>query len=139
MVKTLYHRLYNGILLCCLSNMEAQEGIKEAHDGICSTHHPSLKFKDWLHRLDYYWPIIYRFSVPMRIIHDNGPQFASQSFYQFCDKYQIQNVASTAYHPAINGLIEAFNKMIIKIFKKFIFSSKRDWNEKLSECLWPTE
>jgi len=62
-------------------------------------------------------------------------QFASQSFYQFCDKYRIQNVTLTAYNPATNGLAEAFNKIIIKLLKKFIFASKRDWNEKLSECL----
>jgi len=40
--------------------------------------------------------IIQRFGVPRRIIHNNGPHFASQSFYQFCDKYRVQNVASTA-------------------------------------------
>ena len=28
-VKTLYHRSYNGILLCCLSNSEAQEVLKK--------------------------------------------------------------------------------------------------------------
>ena len=38
--------------------------------------------------------------------------------------------------PAANGLAEAFNKIIIKLLKKFISSSKRDCNEKLSECLW---
>jgi len=31
--------------------------------------------------------VIHRFGVPRRIIHDNGPQFASQVFYRFCDKY----------------------------------------------------
>jgi len=45
------------------------------------------------------------------------------------------NVASTAYNPATNGLAEAFNKTIIKLLKKFISTSKRNWNEKLSECL----
>ena len=59
----------------------------------------------------------------------------SQIFYQFCDKYRIQNMASTTYNPTANGLAEAFNKIIIKLFKKFV-SNKRDWNEKLSECLW---
>jgi len=44
--------------------------------------------------------VIHRFGVPQRIIYDNGPQFASQSFYQFCSKYRIQNVALTAYNPA---------------------------------------
>ena len=73
--------------------------------------------------------VIHRFGVPGRIIHDNGPQFASQVFYQFCNKYWIQNMASTAYNPAANGLAEAFNKTIIKLLKKFVSSSKRDWNE----------
>ena len=80
--------------------------------------------------------VIYRFGVPRRIIHDNGPQFSSQVFYQFCDRYQIQNVASIAYNPTANGLAEVFNKIIIKLLKKFVSSNKRDWNEKLSECLW---
>jgi len=80
--------------------------------------------------------VIHRFGVPRRIIHDNDPQFVSQVFYQFCDKYQIQNVTSTAYNPAANGLAKVFNKTIIKLLKKFISSGKRDWNEKLDECLW---
>ena len=33
-VKTLYRRSYDGILLRCLSNSEAKEVLKEAHDGI---------------------------------------------------------------------------------------------------------
>ncbi|KAJ6806934.1 uncharacterized protein M6B38_106315 [Iris pallida] len=80
--------------------------------------------------------VIYHFGIPRRIIHDNGPQFASQAFYRFCDKNRIQNLASTAYNPAANSLAEAFNKTIIKLLKKFVFSDKRDWNEKLGEYLW---
>ena len=45
-------------------------------------------------------------------------------------------MASTAHNPAANGLAEEFNKTIVKLLKKFIFASKRDWNEKLKECLW---
>jgi len=55
-VKTLYRRSYDGILLHCLSNSEAQEVLKEAHDGICRAHQLGPKFKDQLHRLGYYWP-----------------------------------------------------------------------------------
>jgi hypothetical protein len=39
------------------------------------------------------------------------------------------------YNPAANGLTEAFNKKIIKLLKKFVSSSKQDWNEKLGECI----
>jgi len=55
-LKTLYRCSYDGILLHCLSNSEAQEVLKEAHDGICETHQPGPKLKDRLHRLGYYWP-----------------------------------------------------------------------------------
>jgi len=55
-VKTFYRRSYDGILLHCLSNSEAQEVLKEAHDGICGAHQSGLKLKDRLHRLGYYWP-----------------------------------------------------------------------------------
>ena len=37
-VNTLYRRSYDSILLRCLSNSEAQEVIKEVHDGICGAH-----------------------------------------------------------------------------------------------------
>jgi len=70
--------------------------------------------------------VIHQFGVPRRIIHDNGPRFASQSIYQFCDKYQIQNVASTAYNPATNGFVEVLNETIIKLLKKLVSLSKRD-------------
>jgi len=68
--------------------------------------------------------VIHQFGIPRQIIHDNGPQFASQVFYLFCNKYQIQNVASTTYNPAANGLAKEFNKTIIKLLKKFVSSSK---------------
>jgi len=55
-LKTLYRRSYDGVLLLCLSHSEAQEALKEAHDGICRAHQPGLKLKDRLHELGYYWP-----------------------------------------------------------------------------------
>jgi len=45
-------------------------------------------------------------------------------------------MTSIAYNPTANGLAEAFNKIIIKLLKNFVSSNKRDWNEKLGECLW---
>ena len=64
--------------------------------------------------------VIHRFGVLKQIIYDNGPQFSSQSFYRFCEKYQVQNMASIAYNPAASGLAKAFNKTIIKLLKNFM-------------------
>ena len=79
--------------------------------------------------------VIYRYGIPRRIIHDNGTQFVSHAFIQFCDKFRIQNLSSTAYNPSANGLAEAFNKTIVKILTKMTSNNKRDWNEKLGESL----
>ena len=80
--------------------------------------------------------VIYQFGMPQRIIHDSGPQFVSQVFQRFCDKFRIQSVSSTAYYPVANGLAKAFNKTIGKLLKKFVSKSQRDWDDKLDECLW---
>src|SRR5438270_9425918 len=74
--------------------------------------------------------IIYRYGVPRRIVHDNGPQFISTTFSPLCNKFKIQSVSLTAYYPTVNGLAEAFNKTIAKILKKFISRSQCDWDEK---------
>jgi len=37
---------------------------------------------------------------------------------------------------AANDLVEAFNKTIEKLLKKFVSKSQRDWDDKLDECLW---
>src|SRR3954468_21853148 len=80
--------------------------------------------------------IIYRYGVPQQIVHDNGPQFISTTFSQFCNKFKFQSVSSIAYYPLANGLTEAFNKTIAKLLKKFVSRSQHDWDEKLGECLW---
>ncbi|XP_020245255.1 uncharacterized protein LOC109823389 [Asparagus officinalis] len=184
---TLYRKSYDRLLLHCLSNREAKEALKEAHDGICGAHQPGPKLWDQLRRLGYYWPntgmdivglvtppsskghrfilaitdyfskwaeaillsevktsnvikflkhhIVYRYDVPRHIIHDNGPQFVSQAFTRFCDKFRIKNLASTAYNPVANGKVEAFNKTIVRILTKVVSTNKRDWNEKLGQSL----
>jgi len=54
--RTLYHRLYDRILLHCLLHKKAQEALKEAHDGMCGAHQPGPELGDRLQRLGYYWP-----------------------------------------------------------------------------------
>ncbi|XP_020272508.1 uncharacterized protein LOC109847688 [Asparagus officinalis] len=52
--QTLYRKSYDRLLLRCLSNREAREALKEAHDDICGAHQPGPKLWDRLCRLSYY-------------------------------------------------------------------------------------
>jgi len=62
-MRTLYRRSYDGILLQCLSHKEAHEAHKEAHEALKETHDGTYgvyklgpKLRDRLRRLHYYWP-----------------------------------------------------------------------------------
>lgn len=79
--------------------------------------------------------IIYRFGIPQKIIHDNGPQFRDHRFQKFCDKNRICSYVSTTYNPVAKGLAEAFNKTTCKILKKMVAKNKREWRDKLSKAL----
>eukprot|EP00253_Pinus_taeda_P029859 PITA_29859 len=56
-------------------------------------------------------------------------------------KANDQNVIlslSIAYHLHGNGLVESTNKTLMKILKKTIVESQRDWDSKLKFSLWAT-
>ena len=53
-MQTLYRQSYDGILLRCLSHKQAQEALKEVHDGMWGAHQPGPKVWDRLRRLGYY-------------------------------------------------------------------------------------
>ena len=54
--KMLYRKSFNGVLLRCLSQQEAEETLKEVHAGLCGAHQAGPKLYDQIKRLGYYWP-----------------------------------------------------------------------------------
>ncbi|XXG41995.1 hypothetical protein AAC387_Pa01g2354 [Persea americana] len=54
--KMLYRKSFNGVLLRCLSQQEAEESLKEVHAGLCGAHQAGPKLYDQIKRLGYYWP-----------------------------------------------------------------------------------
>ena len=61
--------------------------------------------------------IIYRFGIPRMIISDNGRQFDSQGFRDFCSGLGIKNQFSSPGHPQANGQAEMTNQTLLKIIK----------------------
>lgn len=48
------------------------------------------------------------FGLPQTIVSDNGRQFVSQQFREFCRVRGIRQVTAAPYHPRTNGLAERF-------------------------------
>ncbi|RVX07508.1 Gypsy retrotransposon integrase-like protein 1 [Vitis vinifera] len=80
--------------------------------------------------------IVCRFGIPQIIIADNGPQFDSIAFRNFCSELNIQNSYSTPRYPQSNGQAEATNKTLINALKKRLEQAKGKWVEELPGVLW---
>ena len=59
-----------------------------------------------------------RFGIPETIVSDNGPQFASSEFAEFCHSNGICHVRVAPYHPSSNGLAERAVKILKQGLKK---------------------
>lgn len=76
-----------------------------------------------------------RYGIPKNIVTDNGPQFISRHFRNFCIQNSINHIKVTPYHPKSNGLAERF----IKTFKRRFIACKKeggDWELALQKFLF---
>ena len=62
--------------------------------------------------------IMCRFRVPYSIVSDNGPQFISKPYQQFCTEYGIKNIYSTPRYLQSNGQAKVMNKTLLGYLKK---------------------
>ena len=79
--------------------------------------------------------IITRFGTPHTLILDNGLQFNSKSFRQYCSDLGIKNRYSTPAYPRGNGQVEAVNKVIVNGLKKRLDDAKGKWVEEFPNVL----
>jgi len=74
-----------------------------------------------------------RYGLPYSIVLDNGPQFTSSEFAQFCHLNGIHHTKVPPYHPSSNGLAEHAVQTFKKGFKKM---SEGSVQEKISRFLF---
>ena len=80
--------------------------------------------------------IICRFRVLHAIVSDNGPQFISKPFQQFCVEFGIKNIFYTPRYPQSNGQANVMNKTLVTYLKKRLTSTKCKWVDELPIALW---
>ncbi|XP_044757738.1 uncharacterized protein K02A2.6-like [Coccinella septempunctata] len=62
--------------------------------------------------------IFCRLGIPRSIRADNGPQFASQEFKNYCSHNNIELIHTPPYWPQANGEVENMNRAILKRLQK---------------------
>jgi transposase InsO family protein len=61
--------------------------------------------------------IIYRFSVPKRVLTDNGTQFKGVKCLRYFTDFRIHHQPSSAAHPQTNGQVERTNGLLLQGMK----------------------
>ena len=74
--------------------------------------------------------------IPRVLISDNGKQFDSNSFKDFCSQLGIKNHYSSPVHLQANGQVEVMNRFLLKIIKTQLEEAKGIWPEELLSFLW---
>ena len=59
-----------------------------------------------------------RHGIPMKLRTDNGPQYSSQEFRQFCASYHIEHVTSSPRYPQSNGEAERAVQTVKRLWRK---------------------
>nr|AAU10741.1 putative polyprotein [Oryza sativa Japonica Group] len=81
-----------------------------------------------------------RFGMPNRIITDNGTQFTSELFGDYCEDMGIKLCFASPAHPRSNGQVERANAEILKGLKTKTFNILKkhgdSWIEELPAVLW---
>jgi hypothetical protein len=86
----------------------------------------------------FFWQnIVCRFGVPSELTVDNGKQFDSQDFRDFCFFIGTKPVFASVYHPQSNSVVERANGKIFSAIKKRLLDDKKGkWADQLPEVVW---
>ena len=91
---------------------------------------PCEKTIDAIETAQLYFDNVYRrFGLPIRIISDRGPQFASKAFQELCKIVGIKSSMSTAYHPQTDGQAERTNQEIEVYLRIYCTGEPENWSQ----------
>ncbi|OWB86999.1 hypothetical protein B5S33_g5737 [[Candida] boidinii] len=71
--------------------------------------------------------LIPSFGVPKEIVTDNGVQFTSQAFNQFCQNWKIKIRRSSNYHPQANSRVEKVNGLLKIVLNQLCRNHQERW------------
>ena len=81
--------------------------------------------------------IICKFGVPRTLTVDNGNQFDSDKFKEFCQSIGTKIAFALVYHLESNGAVERANIIVFSAISKKLFNLRKGkWIEELLKVVW---
>ena len=77
-----------------------------------------------------------RLEVPEEILSDLGTQFTSNCMKEVACLLSINQLTTSPYHPACNGLVEKFNGTLKNMLKRLCVEQPRQWDRFVTSLLF---
>ena len=75
--------------------------------------------------------------MPRTLTIDNGKQFDSDKFKEFCKSIGTKIAFASVYHPESNGAVERANRVIFSAISRTLFNLRKGkWVEELPKVMW---
>ena len=75
--------------------------------------------------------------MPRTLTVDNGKQFISDKFREFCKSIGTKIAFALVYHPKSNGAVERANRVIFSAISRTLFNLRKGkWVEELPKVVW---
>ncbi|XP_071739393.1 uncharacterized protein [Rutidosis leptorrhynchoides] len=162
--NVLYRKNYLGPLLWCVGPNEAEEVIREVHEGACPLHSRHMSIVSKIKRLvSSAWPFCkwaidivgpfpkvrvsyvdsaYAGNIKFLIVaidyftNDNDTPFTGDPFRSWSEEINIKQTFTSVAHPQANGQCEVTNRDIVAGIKARLGHCHVGWVDELPNVLW---
>ena len=73
--------------------------------------------------------------MPLQILSDQGANFQSDLFKEFCFALNIEKIPTSAYEPSANGAVERFHRTLNSMIGKIVSENHRNWHEVIPQVM----
>ncbi|KAK5576466.1 hypothetical protein RB653_007610 [Dictyostelium firmibasis] len=80
--------------------------------------------------------IITRHGSPKKLLSDCGLSFLNKTIENITEIFTIKKINTTPYHPQTDGLVERFNKTIVRMLKAYVEDYHVWWDQYIDCCLF---
>nr|GEX97914.1 reverse transcriptase domain-containing protein [Tanacetum cinerariifolium] len=141
----------NQIIRLCVHGQEANDILKDCHEGPTDDHHganfTAKKLSKWVEVkalptndarvvVKFLKSLFARLRTPRSIISDRRTYFCNDKFAKVMSKYGVTHRLATAYHSQISGQVEVSNRGLKRILERTVGENRASWYEKLEDALW---
>ncbi|MFN9909709.1 MAG: hypothetical protein ACK56F_26935, partial [bacterium] len=75
--------------------------------------------------------VVLTYGPPMRLLSDNGGEFRNNLLAEICKLTNTKRSFTSPYNAQCDGMVERFNRTLLKSIATFVQQDQTDWDEVL--------